>query len=172
MASNQTLVPVRYRVDFDTLAQQMLPSLLRRPRLIAWLRSLLTPLRQLYTDFITYTRYAQRELSYNGQTMILEGALNDGFDSGVRRITVSNTDTELLPLYINFSIELEPEKPVRFASESPPWLYVPAFDEFNTQLDFIVRAPSILYTPERARQLHARIQRFKPATRRYSLRFI
>ena len=164
--------PIRYAVDFDRLAALLLPSLLRKPRLLAWLTSLLAPLQSRYAEFLAYQAASFKELSYSSITIVLESALNDQFDPGPRRITIDNADTELSPLYINFLREEEPEKPVRFAAESPPWLYAYRYSEFATQTDFVVRVPVGLRTPERTDQLNARIRRFKLATRHYTLLFV
>lgn len=162
----------RYRVDFDYLSTLLLPSLLRKPKLRAWLLALLAPLRQLYTTFLLYAEATRIELSYNSQTIVLEGALNDQFDPLLRRIRIDNSDTELVPFYVNFVSEQQPEKPVLFAAEAPPWLYCYSYAEFSTQTDFTVRVPVQLRNPQRTDQLNARIRRFKLATRHYSLRFV
>lgn len=163
---------IRYRVDFDYLATLLLPSLLRKPRLRAWLAALLAPLRQLYGAFLRYAEAARIELSYNSQTIVLEAALNDQFDPDLRRITIDNSDAELVPLYFNFLSEQQPEKIIRFAAECPPWTYAYAYAEFTTQTDFTVRVPSLLRTDQRTDQLNARIRRFKLATRHYLLLFV
>lgn len=162
----------RYRVDFDYLSTLLLPSLLRKPKLRAWLLALLAPLRQLYTTFLLYAEATRIELTYNSQTIALEGALNDQFDPLLRRITIDNSDTELLPFYVNFLSEQQPEKHVLFASESPPWLYCYGYAEFTTQTDFTVRVPVMLRNPQRTDQLNARIRRFKLAMRHYTLRYV
>lgn len=164
-------VPTRYRVDFDYLATLLRPSLLHKPRLRAWLAALLAPTRQLYADLLAYQAASFRELSYNGQTIVLEGALNDRFDPDLRRIRLDNSDVELQPLYVNFRAEQQPEKYLLFVPESPPWTYAHLYSEFATQTDFTVHVPALLRTVQRANQLHARIRRFKLATKHYVLLF-
>ncbi len=162
---------IRYRVNFDYLATLLLPSLLRRPRLLAWLKALLAPLRQLYYDFLLYAEATRIELTYNSQTIVLEGALNDQFDPSLRRIRIDNSDTELQPLYFNFRSEQQPEKYILFAAESPPWTYAYLYREFTSQIDFMVHVPLVLRTPQRTNQIQARIRRFKLAMRRHQLLF-
>lgn len=164
--------PTRYRVDFDYLATLLLPALLRKPILKVWLSALLAPLQQLYTGFLTYQEASFRELGYNSQTIVLEGALNDQFDPALRRITIDNSDAELLPLYFNFRSEQQSEKIVLFAAECPPWTYAYSYAEFSTQTDFTVRVPVGLRTTQRTDQLNARIRRYKLATRHYRLLFV
>lgn len=163
---------LRYRVDIPRLTALLLPALLRKPRLLAWLGALLAPLQQLYAAFLLYAEAARIELSYNSQTIVLEGALNDQFDPDARRIRIDNSDTELQPLYFNFLSEQQPEKPILFVVESPPWTYAYQYVEFSTQTDFTVRVPRLLRTAQRTDQLNARIRRFKLATRHYRLLFV
>lgn len=165
--------PTRYRIDFDFLASVLLlPALLRKPRLRAWLQALILPLKQLYGTFLDYQAASFRELSYSSQTIVLEGALNDQFDPSLRRIRIDNSDTEFLPLYLNCRSENQAEKPLLFVAESPPWTYCYAYSEFGSQIDFTVRVPVQLRNPQRTDQLNARIRRFKLAMRHYQLLFV
>lgn len=159
-------------LDFDRLATQLLPGLLRKPVLRAWLGALLTPLRQLYTTFLLYADAARLELSYNSQTLVLEGLLNDRFDPYGRRIRIQNATTVLTPLYLNFHRENQPRKFLRFAIEGPPWVFVRTYSEFSTQLDYTVVVPQVTLPAnrlERKQQIQARTQRFNPATKRYTI---
>jgi hypothetical protein len=159
-------------VDFERLAVQLLPALLRKPKLVAWLQAMLYPLRQLYARWLLEAEVARRELAYNSQTIVFEKALNDQFDPSARRIVIQNSDTELLPLYLDFTSENQPDTYWYYTVEGPPWEYLYFEDEFNTQIDFTVRVPVVLRSPERTTQLHARIKHFKLATRLYSLKFV
>ncbi|GAA4354198.1 hypothetical protein GCM10023185_15660 [Hymenobacter saemangeumensis] len=177
MASNQNLpgVPVRYRLDFFALVRQLVPVMLRKPRLLAWLYALLAPLRGQYTIFIDFEAQTRRELSYNGQKMVFERALNLRFDPFLRRIRIVNADTELLPEYDYNRVEEHlPEQFMYLANEHPPasWEFDYFYQEFVTQLDFMVRVPLGINTPEKTLQLHAFIRRYKLATKRYSLLFV
>ncbi|GAA4349758.1 hypothetical protein GCM10023185_06720 [Hymenobacter saemangeumensis] len=165
-------------IDFLRLATQLLPPLLRKPKLRAWVGSLLSPLRQQHAAFLLYAAQARRELSYNSQTMAYEKALNDRFDPNGQRIWIENSDRELKPLYLNFTAENQEAKPVYSRAECPPWQYIYSQADFNSQLDFIVRVPPVLLpsnnppaAAELTAQLHARIQRFRLAGKRYAVRF-
>ncbi len=168
MANN---APTRYRVDFERLAWLLLPSLLRRPRQVAWLRLLTTPVRHLYARFVAYEAAVRRELSYNSQVLLFEAALNDRFDPAVRRIYISNSDVELQPVYVNFVAEQQPNPILYFQSEAKAPVYLFQWAEFSQQTDFIVHAPSILNTPQLNTQLRAAIRRLKLANKQYLLTF-
>ncbi|QKG57018.1 hypothetical protein GKZ68_10495 [Hymenobacter sp. BRD128] len=159
----------RYRVDFARLALLLLPSLLRRPRLLALCQWLLTPVATLYARFISYEAYVRRELSYNSQVLLFEEALNDHYDAAVRRIYITNTDVELQPVYVNFVAENQPNPALYFVAENQPPVYLFNWVEFSQQADFIVHAPAILRP--KASQLHAAIKRLKLANKHYLLVF-
>lgn len=166
MASN---VPTRYRVDFARLAWLLLPTLLRRPRLVAFAQWLTTPVANLYTRFVAYEATVRRELSYNSQVLLFEAALNDRFDAALRRIYLTNTDVELQPVYLNFVAEAQPNPTLYFQAEGQPPVYLFRWVEFSQQADFIVHAPAILKL--KAGQLHAAIRRLKLANKQYLLVF-
>ena len=167
MANN---IPTRYRVDFERLVMLLLPSLLRRPRQLAWLSLLTMPVRNLYRRFITYEATVRRELSYNSQVLLFEAALNDRFDPAVRRIYITGTDVQLQPLYVNFIIEEQPNPVLYFQSEHQPPAYLYRWIEFTGVADFIVTCPAVLN--RRTDQLNALIRRLKLANKKYLLRFV
>lgn len=167
MASN---VPTRYRVDFDRLVVLLLPALLRRPRQVAWLHWLATPVQNLYARFLAYEAYVRRALSYNSQVLLFEAALNDRFDPGARRIYLLGSDAELQPVYVNFVAEQQPNPVLYFQAEGQPPVYLFRWVEFSQQNDFIVTAPAVLAA--QAGPLNALIRQYKLANKNYLLRFI
>ena len=168
MASN---IPTRYHVDFDRLVLLLLPALLRKPRQVAWLQWLATPVRTLYAAFVAYEADVRRQLSYNSQVLLFEEALNDRFDPAVRRIYISNSDVELQPTYVNFVAEQQPNPVLYFQAEAAAPVYLFGWVEFSQQSDFIVHAPRILNTPQLNTQLRALIHQLKLANKQYLLLF-
>lgn len=81
MANPNTLapVPLHHRVRFADLTAQLLPALLRRPRLLAWLAALLAPLETLYQEFATYQRGTFRRLACSTHTLVFEEDWHDRF---------------------------------------------------------------------------------------------
>jgi hypothetical protein len=155
-----------YRVAWGRLLLLLLPSLLRRPKLLAWLQALNFPADQLYTQFIVWLLDTRRELSYNGQTILLEKALNDRFDPSRRRVVIRNDDTDLLPIYLNFVREQQPLPVLHFQREQQPRTYWRRYLEILRQVGFTVYAPGLM---QYERQLNARIRRLKLAVVRYRL---
>jgi len=163
-------LPTRYRLDLPALITNLLPAILRRPRHIAWLLALLSPVIKLYEQFTAYYFLARRELSYNGQTMMMERALNDRFDPAFRRIRIVNADTQFDQTYFNFVREQQPWKYAHLEREDEPPLYMHRYSEFVNQTGFTVRCPLNLATQQTA--LHTRIRQLKIALVKYQLLFV
>ncbi len=157
--------PARFRVDFPRLVWLLLPSLLRKPRLVAWFTSLTSPVAYLYQQFLSYRLDTLRELSYNGQTALLEKALNDKLDASLRRIVIRNSTLFLDPLYINFVREQQPPVYASNAAEGRP-LYPYRASDFANQTGFTVYAPGL---NAKDYQLNILIQRFKIALVSYRI---
>lgn len=157
----------RFRLDFPALVRGLVPALLRRPRMLAWLEVLTSPVATLYREFLLYRADVLRQLSYNGQTILLEKALNDTFDPAFRRIRVRNAVGELAPVYVNFVREQQPN-PVTYAVREAGYqpLYLHSQMEFNSQVDFVVYAPGLA---GQALGLHTLVRRLKRAMTNYQI---
>ena len=68
-----------YNLNIDKLLVLLTPTFLRKPKLVAWLRTLATPLHKLLYD-----------LAHNSQVCYLRKALNDEFDDEQRRIRIED----------------------------------------------------------------------------------
>lgn len=163
-------LPIRYRLSLPQLLNQLPPSLLRQPVQRAWLQALHSPLSSLYEQFAEHVATTTTELSYNGQTLLLERALNDRFDPAFRRIKIINSDTELEPVYLNFVSEQQPLPITYFSNEGEQLLQVSNWLEYTNQTGFTVRVPRSLAPKEPA--LQARIKQLKLALIRHKIAYI
>jgi hypothetical protein len=77
-----------YDIDFRRLVLLLLPTFLRRPRLVAFVSALISPLSGLHPQFLRYRADTLWRLDHNSQVCYLRGALNDLLDPVERRITV------------------------------------------------------------------------------------
>ncbi|MES2730033.1 MAG: hypothetical protein V4621_08085 [Pseudomonadota bacterium] len=162
-------IPKRFQVDHDALATGELPVKLRKPRWMALLSAMTSPLVAVYMDFLTYYDQTRRELSYNGQTMQLERALNDRFDPALARIYIIGNDTVLEGSYDNFVEELQPAQYMGFISEAPPYAYDYDFSEILNQVGFTVKVPVGLRSKEFA--INARIKQLKLAMIKHQIQY-
>jgi hypothetical protein len=163
-------LPTRYRFALPTLLKTLLPSLLRQPLQLAWLRALHRPVVDVYAWLADFVATSRTELSYNGQTLMLEKALNDRFDPVFRRIKIINSDTELSPVYLNFVAEQQPPVPVHFEAEGAAPLYLDKWVNYTNQVGFTVQLPRSLRPQEVAVQ--ARIKQLKLALIRHKLLYV
>ena len=77
-------------LNIDKLVVLLLPTFLRKPKLIAWLRMLATPLHKLLYDFQQARTADLYNLAHNSQVCYLRKALNDEFDPLQRRIRIED----------------------------------------------------------------------------------
>lgn len=77
-------------VDWNSHVQGLLPPWWRRSRFVRFLLLMVSPVKWLHSLFLAERSRVLYELSFTGQTMSLEGALNDRFDPDVRGIYIEN----------------------------------------------------------------------------------
>lgn len=79
-----------YNLNIDKLLVLLTPTFLRKPKLIAWLRMLATPLHKLLYDFQQARTADLYNLAHNSQVCYLRKVLNDEFDPQLRRIKIED----------------------------------------------------------------------------------
>ena len=77
-------------LNIDKLVVLLLPTFLRKPKLVAWLRTLATPLHKLLYAFQQARTADLYNLAHNSQVCYLRKALNDEFDPQQRRIRIED----------------------------------------------------------------------------------
>lgn len=83
-----------YIVDYDELVKLAVPTFLRRTKMYAYLKSLITPIKELYNGFVVYKTDAIYRVSHNGSITLLQKVLNDKFDNAQRRIYIKNVQQQ------------------------------------------------------------------------------
>lgn len=79
-----------YNFNIDKLLVLLTPTFLRKPKLVAWLRTLAMPLNKLLDDFKGHRERDLYNLTHNSQVCYLRKALNDEFDPQLRRIKIED----------------------------------------------------------------------------------
>ena len=79
-----------YNFNIDKLLVPLTPTFLRKPKLVAWLRTLAMPLNNLLDDFKGHRERDLYNLTHNSQVCYLRKALNDEFDPQLRRIKIED----------------------------------------------------------------------------------
>lgn len=80
-----------FELDIKKLGVLLLPSLLRKAKMVAWIGALLSPLGSLHGNFLNKRKIDLYRLEHNGQKCYLRKALNDAFDKENRRIRIEDT---------------------------------------------------------------------------------
>ncbi len=79
-----------YTVDWSILLRLLLPTRLRKPRMLAFLNAAVEPIRELYQSFLSFREASLYKVRFNSQIVYLEAVLNDQFDAVQRRIRIEN----------------------------------------------------------------------------------
>lgn len=96
-----------YKLDFYRLAVLLLPTFLRKGKMIAWLKVLITPIVSLQYKFQRKRKDDIYKLNHNGQVCYLRKVLNDRFDKEKRRIKIVD-GIRYHPKYIYTRAEKKP----------------------------------------------------------------
>lgn len=99
-----------YKIDFTRFVQQLLPPILRSKVMMALFRVLITPIRHLYDNFLTYKDGISARLNITANVQYIQKALNDAFYLTDNQIYIETTgDVTLAVLYFK-----DEEKPVTY----------------------------------------------------------
>jgi hypothetical protein len=96
-----------FDINFDSLRTQLLPVRLRKPRMKAWMRALLSPITFLHYRFRSNRDANLYIVAHNSQVVYLQAALNDTFDPVGRGILIEDGPYED-PLFVYLPPELSP----------------------------------------------------------------
>ncbi|NDW10442.1 hypothetical protein [Dysgonomonas sp. 520] len=154
-----------YKIDYRRFVRLLLPPLLRRPLVLAFLDAAIAPIASLYRSFMELREDSAYKLRINGQVCHLIAMLNDNFDFIERRIYI--TDAEI-DEWNQFIWKEKTDRPVMLGN------YMLQSERFigADGIDFVVHIPASLNLndDERAR-MKSLLRYYKLASKRYALRF-
>lgn len=153
-----------YKIDFDKLILLLLPTFLRKPVLFGYLKALVSPLagstESVYERWFQLRDDNLKILKYNSQGCYLRGALNDNFDSELRRITIGDT-AQLDQDYLYTKAEnLEVYLGTMFLESD--------FNYVSGAVDFLVNVPAAILD-EKINEITALVDFYKLAGKSYQL---
>ncbi|MFL0104985.1 hypothetical protein [Tenacibaculum maritimum] len=151
-----------YKIDYTKLIDWLLPTFKRTAKIKAYLKALLAPIVNLYTDFINFRKDIIYKIKHNGQVVYLQKALNDRFDSVQRRIYITDGIINE-PTYIYTH---EEDKPVYLGTK-----YIYTREELKFKdVDFVVILPSsMLLSKEETIRMKSLINYYKLASKTYKI---
>ena len=155
-----------YKIDWNILALDNIPTALRKPSVSALAQIVLKPLNSLYYKWYNWRIDNIYKLEHTGQICSLRGSLNDKFDPLHRRIYIG--DGQIFDTTYIFT-EAE-EQDVWLDTEGEPdtiWLRTEG-ETADTGLDFIVYVPQDIYDRQ-LDGLKAHIDYYKAGGKRYKI---
>lgn len=170
---------MNYSVTYALLALRYIHKLIRKPRLSAWIKCLVKPVQQKYDEFNLLRIKINRELSYNSQVAILEYLLNKTFNTVDTGIYIDDIADNKEQLFTYFLSESEPPAFIRNISEyNADTGLVKHSSYFLSELaqnyDFIIYIPTALINietePKKAAEVTAKVQRYKFAGTRFTIK--
>lgn len=150
-----------YKINFDKLVVMLLPTFLRKPRMIAFITLFSAELTKLYNAWLVKKIEDEKWLNHNSQVCKLRKILNDEFDDLQRRIKI--TDGQLYER--KYIYTLGEKKPVILGK-----IYIrQALDYADTGIDFFVVVPVEINIEQNKYKLEALINRYRLASKRYKI---
>lgn len=138
-----------YHFDVDKWIIHLLPPVLRKSAIYAFLRVMLYPLKQLQAAFLVYKQGVDRQLTANSFKDYLERFLNGLFFFEYKAIYI--TDVETFPTSLSFQSEAVDPVYMSFASETPSSaLELSSLDPSLITGKFVVHVPAALTEADRA----------------------
>lgn len=157
---------MRFDINWQYFAVQMLPIKWRDSATILFLKCLLRPINDIYIKWYNWRLENIYKLEHSGQVCYLRGSLNDKFDPIQRRIYI--TDGQF---YDTYYVYTESEQQGRFINieNEDSTVYIRTESETaDTGLDFIVFVPDTIYNTQ-IDALHAHVRFYKAGGRRYNI---
>ena len=146
-------------LNINKLTELLLPTFLRKPKMLVWLRALHFPLIKIVDDFNFNRNQNLYNLAHNGQVCHLCGALNNRFDIAQRRIKIIDGNK-----YKREYIYTDGEKKPKFLGT----IYLrDDADYSDTGVDFVVLIPAGLNYNDY--EMRALIDFYKLASKRYKI---
>lgn len=161
-----TISTMWYKIEWNILVLDNIPTMLRKPSLAAFAQLLLKPLNSLYYKWYNWRIDNIYKLEHTGQVCSLRGSLNDKFDPIERRIRIG--DGNLFETTYIFTEAEEQDVWLKTESEEETiWLRTEG-ETGDTGLDFIVYVPEGIYNTQ-IYGLHAHIKYYKAGGKRYNI---
>lgn len=154
-----------YRIDFSRFVYLLIPRIVRKKTLIAWLGSMVFPFNRLQTVFAAYRADIDYKLNHNSQVCYLQAVLNDSFDHIERRIYIA--DAPIIE-WNGFLWDEASDRPIMLGTH---FLQGERFIGSDA-LDFIVYVPlSLRLNDNDKNKMDALLRYYKLAGKRYEIQY-
>lgn len=152
-----------YNLDIYKFAQYLLPPVLRKKRLFAFLCVLLLPVYVVLQAFLAFRKQCVDNMNINGQVIYIEKVLNDTFFLENKEIYLSDIPDSQFYMYtrderIQATFHQRNEEDMR-------QLYMCHRNEGNMEGNYIVNVPSFL--EGKTDEIRRIVEKYKPSGRKY-----
>lgn len=155
-----------FDVDFNRLIKLNLVSFLRKVKHLAWLETLMKPVKTVHGEFNALITDLLFKLRFTSQVISLTFILNETFDPVNRAIFIQNIDLSNQVVMFR-KIESKPGPILFRKSEGKPGLIMRTRQEFIEETDFIVNVPvAVIFDEDAMRGL---INLYKLAGMRFKI---
>lgn len=161
----------KYDISVKRLALLLLPTFWRRPLFAALAYAAVSPLQALHTRFMQWRQDADYRLRYNGQVCHLRAVLNDLFDPGERRITITDNAENVGNITLHTRDATRSVLLPRRASGRAVILNRRGYGGVSG-VDFWVNLPLDLFGRVDLAQVKAVVNTYKLSSKRFSINFI
>lgn len=162
----------KYDVNLRKLVLLLLPTFHRRPLLSALAYCIIAPLRSLYVQFLSLRNDSNYRLEHNGQVCYLRAVLNDIFDAGKRRITITDYELIISAGKTIYARELDNETIITQREAMNPLIVNRRGFVGVSGLDFMVNLPLDMKGSVDEVRLRAIVNMYKLVSKRYIINYI
>ncbi|WP_299460795.1 hypothetical protein [uncultured Microscilla sp.] len=164
-----------YHIDFDRLVDMLLPGFLRKPKMTAFLKACVVPVKTLYQRFQAFSQQQKYEAGITAQAGLIEKALNDAFDPTLRRFQIVHELLNDGPVIFLDSDDQSSQNPIMYLdadaqSDSGIVLHLDSeSSELPAGIDFRVKAP--LGTETQQEAIRSMVSKYKFASKTFDVQF-
>lgn len=150
-----------YKINFNKLVVQLMPTFLRQPRMIAFISLFSAELTKLHNAWLIKKSADETWLQHNSQVCKLRKILNDEFDDIERRIKI--TDGQFYDRQYVYTLG---EKKPKYLGK----IFIRQNTDYaDTGIDFFVVVPVEINIEQNKYKLEAWVNRYRLASKCYKI---
>ena len=163
-----------HKINWDRFGNWWLPSYLKKPRMLAWVQVMLSPVKALYARLLAFRDFAREQILITNQTLVLQAEVRKLL--GEPQVVIINQGNSREKIYTWFLTELIGISPVQYLytyflrenSQKKHYRYF--LREQVSEFDFIVYLPdTYTLSEEKKRTLIAFINKYKLPDKRFMI---
>lgn len=156
--------------DFNHLIFLLLPPLLRKPKMVAFLQVLISGINDIYASLKQFRKDIEYDVNFSTQKIQFEHYINDKFDRISRGITLVNAPF-LVRIYLYKQVETRPIRMYKHSeNQTNPRVY--KLQEHEVSIHFIIQVPTGLLTDLQEKALRAYVDNRKLPNKNYTIQYI